>query len=99
MKFTASTRLYIAASLTTKTLSFKISEAQIDDLSFEPVDKYVVKNIELAEFKATQVLKKVENSNVFGTGFPSPTRHNPKIRVERDWVFSYDNSHIDLKEE
>lgn len=74
MRFTASTRLYIHASATTRTLSFKIKEAQLDDLSFDTVGKYVVKNIDLAKFKATQVLKKIENSHTFGTDFPSPTR-------------------------
>ena len=73
-KFTAATRLYIIASVTTRTLEFKLTEAQLDDISFEPVGKYVVQNMELVRFKVKEVMKKMENSNVFGTGFPSPTR-------------------------
>lgn len=52
--------------------------------------------MELAKFKVTSVLKRVEGTNTFGTGFPAPTRENPKTRVDRDWVFFYDNSHIGL---
>jgi len=88
--------LYIKAGATTKTLTFKLIEAQLENLAFVSGGKYVVKNLELAAFKATQVLKKVENSDAFGTDYPSPTREHPKTRVERDWVFHYDNSHIDL---
>ena len=96
IKFTANTRFYILAGATTKTLTFKLAEAQLDNLSFETAGKYVVNNINLATFKVNQVLKKVENSMTFGTNYPSPTREKPRTRVDRDWVFHYDNSHIDL---
>lgn len=94
MKFTVNTRLYIAAAATTKTLTFKIVKASLDDISFETVGKYTVRNLELATYRASQILKSVENTMTFGTNFPSPTKEFPKTRVDRDWVFFYDNSHF-----
>jgi hypothetical protein len=94
LKFTVNTRLYIEAAATTKTLSFKIVNATLDDISFDTVGKYNVRNVELATYRASQILKSVENTMTFGTNFPSPTREFPKTRVDRDYVFYYDNSHI-----
>lgn len=48
----------------------------------------------LALFKATQVLKKNLNWKVFGSGFPSLHRQSPKTRVDRDSVMYYDASAI-----
>jgi hypothetical protein len=98
VKFTASTRLSIVATATASTLSFKIFKATIDDLSFQTVGKYTVNNLDLAEYRATQILSKVENTFTFGTGFPTIPRELPKTRVDQDWVFYYDNSHIDASE-
>lgn len=96
MRFTAKTRIYITAEATTKSLSFKIKEAQFDDLSFEPVGNYYVNNIDLASYRATKVLNKIVGSQTFGTGFPTVARESPKARVDTNWIFYYDSSHIGI---
>jgi hypothetical protein len=94
MKFSAKTKLYIVVAATTSALSFKIIAVEIMDLSFEPVGTYYVGNMDLAMYRATKVFQKLVNTFTFGTDFPSIPRHTPKTRVEHDWVFYYDTSHI-----
>lgn len=94
MKITAKTRIYITVEATTKSLSFKITEAEFDDLTFNPVGNYFVNNIDLAFYRATKILKKVVGTQTFGTGFPTVVRELPKTRVDTNWVFYYDSSHI-----
>ncbi len=48
----------------------------------------------LALFKATQVLKKNLNWHVFGSGFPSLPRQSPMTRVDKDSVIYYDASAV-----
>lgn len=48
----------------------------------------------LALFKASQVLKKNLNWKVFGSGFPSLARQSPMTRVDKDSVLYYDASAV-----
>lgn len=48
----------------------------------------------LALFKATQVLKKNLNWYVFGSGFSSLPRQSPMTRVDKDSVIYYDASAV-----
>lgn len=63
-------------------------------LSFKPVNNFIVTNMNLALFKATQILKKNLNWRVFGSGFPSLARQSPKTRVDKDSVIYYDASAV-----
>lgn len=94
MKFTLKSRVYVTAEASTKTLDFKISSSIIDDISFEPVGNYFVNNFELAKYRAGKVLSKIVGTQTFGTGFPTVARELPKTRVDPNWVFYYDSSHI-----
>ena len=62
-------------------------------MSFEPVGDFHVSNINLAMFKANQILHKLKGVKVFGTGFPSLPREFPKTEVTEDYVIYYDGSH------
>ena len=95
MKFTAKVKLYITAAATTKTLTFKIKSAAFDDLSYEPVGNYFISNKDLAIWKANKILQKVVDTYTFGTDFPTIVRESPRTRVDRDWVFYYDSSHLE----
>lgn len=55
---------------------------------------YFVNNINLAMFKANSVLKSLFNTYTFGTGFPTITRENPKVRVDVNETLYYDPSHF-----
>ena len=46
----------------------------------------------LALFKAGQVMNKNIKAKVFGTGFPSIPRESPKTRVDQNWTIYYDTS-------
>jgi hypothetical protein len=82
------------AQATTHTLTFKIIEAELLNLSFEPVGSYFVSNIQLAMFKANSVIKNIKDTFTFGTGFPTIVREMPKTRVDQEQVLYYDTSHI-----
>jgi len=75
-------------------LDFQIVDAEVMSLSFTPVNGFIVTNMNLALFKASQVLKKNLNWNVFGSGFPSLPRQSPKTRVNNDSVIYYDASAV-----
>lgn len=94
MKFTAKTKIYIVPSAGSNSLSFKIVAVEILDLSFEPVGNYFVGNFYLAMYRAQNVFQKLVNTFTFGTGFPSINRHSPKTRVDMNYIFYYDNSHM-----
>jgi hypothetical protein len=53
-----------------------------------------VTNIALATYKANQVLHKLIGTTTFGTGYPILPRELPKTRVDTDYAFFYDASHI-----
>jgi len=74
MKFTVKTKTYIIAEATAKTLSFKIKNVDIEELSFEPVGNYYVTNLDLAMWKAGRIFRKIVNTYTFGTDFPTITR-------------------------
>lgn len=93
-KFTANIKFYFSAAAGTHSLTFKMINAEVMNMSFDPVDPYYVTNTPLAIFKATQMLKLLRNTNVFGTGFPTIVRHLPQTKVEKDWVIYYDTSHF-----
>jgi hypothetical protein len=63
-------------------------------LSFTPVNAFIVTNMNLALFKASQVLKKNLNWKVFGSGFPSLPRQTPMTRVDSTQVIYYDTSAV-----
>jgi hypothetical protein len=65
-------------------------------LSFTPVNGFFVTNMNLALFKATEVLKKNLNWRVFGSGFPSLPRQTPMTRVDASQVIYYDSSAVEL---
>lgn len=94
MRFTAKTRIFIVVAATTNSLTFKVKAVDIDDLSFEPVGNFFVSNSDLAMWKANRIFQKIVNTYTFGTDFPTIARESPKTRVDRDWVFYYDNSHL-----
>jgi hypothetical protein len=66
-------------------------------LSFTPVNGFIVTNMNLALFKATEVLKKNLNWRVFGSGFPSLPRDMPLTRVDATQVIYYDSSAVELQ--
>ncbi len=66
-------------------------------MSFTPVNGFIVTNMNLALFKASQVLQKNLNWRVFGSGFPSLPRQSPKTRVDQDSVIYYDASAIAME--
>lgn len=94
MKFTIHTRVYISVEALVKSLDFKIIESTVDDISFEPVGNFYVTNFQLAQYRAEKVLSKVVGTKTFGSGFPTIAREFPKTRVNTNWVFYFDNSHI-----
>lgn len=51
-------------------------------MEFRPVGSYFVTNINLALFKAHEVMKKMVGSKVFGTGFPSLAKEHPSTEVQ-----------------
>ena len=55
---------------------------------------FIVTNMNLALFKASQVLQKNLNWRVFGSGYPSLPRQSPITRVDADTVIYYDASAI-----
>ena len=82
LQFIAETKLYIRAGADKLALNFEIIEAEVMSLSFTPVNAFIVTNMNLALFKASQVLKKNLNWKVFGSGFPSLPRQTPMTRVD-----------------
>jgi len=74
LKFKAAVKLYIKVEATTHSLNFKIVEADIANMAFEPVGSYFINNIPLAMFKANTAIRNVVNTFTFGTGFPTVTR-------------------------
>ncbi len=52
------------------------------NLEFRPVGNYYVTNINLALFKAHEVMRKMVGSKVFGTGFPSLPKEHPSTEVQ-----------------
>lgn len=94
LKFTSNNKFYINAEATTKTLSFKIILAEVLNLSFEPVGSFFVSNIPLALYKVNQAMKKLANTFVFGTDFPTVPRDLPKTTVSKDYILYYDASHF-----
>jgi len=96
LKFTAGVKIYIVAEASTKTLTFKITQAEMMNLSFQPVGNYFVNNLNLAMFKANSVLRKLANTYTFGTGFPTISRELPKTKVSRNYVLYYDSSHLEM---
>jgi len=74
LKFKAAVKLYIKVEATTHSLNFKIVEAEIANLTFEPVGSYFINNTPLAMFKANAAMRNVVNTFTFGTGFPTVTR-------------------------
>lgn len=46
-------------------------------MDFKPVGKYYVGSINLALFKANQILSKLKGIKVFGTGFPTLAHEYP----------------------
>lgn len=94
LQFIAETRIYIKAFADKKTLNFQVLDADVMSLSFTPVNNFIVTNMNLALFKASQVLKKNIGSSVFGTGFPSLSRQSPVTRVDNDSVIYYDSSAV-----
>lgn len=89
-------KIYIVAEATTKTLTFKIIEADMMNLSFQPVGNYFVNNLNLAMFKANSVLRRLANTYTFGTGFPTIPRELPRTKVSRDYVIYFDSSHMEM---
>lgn len=63
-------------------------------MTFSPVDNFYVSNLNLAMFKADQVIKKNLKHRVFGCGFPSLPRESPRTRVDHDYVIYYDASAV-----
>ena len=96
LKFRASTNIVIKADATTKTLTFKIIHAEVENLSFEPVGNYFVNNIDLALYKANSAMKSLINMYTFGTGFPTMPREFPKTRVEEKQVLYSDVSQLSV---
>ncbi len=94
LQFIAETRFYIKAGADKLALNFEIVEAEVMSLSFTPVNAFIVTNMNLALFKASQVLKKNLNWKVFGSGFPSLPRQTPKTRVDSNQVMYYDTSAV-----
>ena len=97
LQFMAETKFYIKAEADKLALNFEIVETEIMSLSFTPVNGFIVTNINLALFKASQVFKKNLNWKVFGSGFPSLPRQSPKTRVDKDSVIYYDASAVAQK--
>jgi hypothetical protein len=95
LKFKAATKLYIKAEATTHTLTFKIIEAEVENMSFEPVGSYFVSNIDLAMYKAKSAIRQIINTFTFGTGFPTIPREYPKTRVDTNHVLYYDVSQLE----
>lgn len=93
MNFTADIRLIVEAAALKTELDFKIVTGEALSLSFRPVGDFYVSNLKLAMFKTTEVLHKLRNQRVFGTGFPSIAREYPKTEVTEDYVIYYDGSH------
>lgn len=95
LKFKSNVKIYITAAAEAHTLSFKISEAEVLNLTFEPVGSYFVSNIKLAMFKANSVIRSILNTYTFGTGFPTLTRLAPNTKVEDNFVLYYDRSTLE----
>lgn len=92
MNFSADVRFFIEARADKIELDFTIVDAEAVNLNFKPVGSYFVGNINLALFKANQVLHKLKGTKVFGTGFPSLAREAPGTEVTQDYVVYYDLS-------
>ena len=73
-------------------MNFEIVEADVTSLTFTPVNNYIVSNMNLALFKATQVIKKNLNWKVFGSGYSTLPRQSPRTRVDKDQVIYWDAS-------
>lgn len=71
-------------------MNFEITDATVKSLSFTPVNNFFVTNLNLAFFKAEQVLKKNIGQKVFGTGFPTIPMQFPKTSLDREKVMFYD---------
>jgi len=96
LQFVAETRFYIEASSDKLALNFKIVEAEVLSLAFTPVNYFIVTNMNLALFKATEVIKKNLNWRVFGSDFPSLPRQSPKTRVDENSTIYWDASAISM---
>ncbi len=94
MQFIAETKFYIKAEADKLHLNFEIVDTEVLSLSFTPVNYFIVTNMDLALFKATQVLKKNLHTRVFGSQFPSLPRQSPRTRVDKDSVIYYDASAV-----
>lgn len=68
-------------------------------LEFEPVGSYYVNNLNLAMFKASQLLAKLQKTPVFGNGYPLNYKEYPKTEVRESFVVYYDAHSISLGEE
>jgi hypothetical protein len=40
-------------------------------MNFVPLDPYRVENLQLALFKATEIIRALKGMKIFGTGFPA----------------------------
>jgi len=77
----AETRFFIKAYADKLALNFEVASAEALSLEFIPVNNYFVNNMNLALFKFNEVMKKMKNQKVFGTGYPSIPRQSPRTRV------------------
>ncbi len=90
LQFIAQTKFYIRAYADKLALNFDLHEADVLSLSFTPVNSFIVTNMNLALFKANQVIQKHLKSKLFGSGFPSIPRASPKTRVDTNYTIYYD---------
>lgn len=81
LNFTADVKLFIRPAAEKTHLTFTIAEAEVMNMEFKPAGQFYVTNINLALFKANQVLQKLRGLHVFGTGFPSLAREYPATEV------------------
>ena len=71
MKFESETVYYILVEAGKTKINFSILEADVVNISFKPVGDFYVGNYNLALWKATEVIKKMHNTKVFGDGYPN----------------------------
>lgn len=76
-------------------LTFTLISAKVLNLSFDPVGIFYVNNVNLALFKANEMMKRIVNSTVFGTGYATVPRALPRTKVELDYVIYYDSSQLE----
>jgi hypothetical protein len=94
LNFTAQVRLIIKAEPNSTALGFTVYMAEIVEMIFEQVNQFRVTNLQLAYFKASQVLDQLRGTKLFGTGFPIVPLQVPSSLVldNYDAVVYFDKS-------